>query len=65
MARRVRVKGHFRKDGTYVPPHVRSSPDKSRSNNYSYPGNYNPNKLKFSTGNPWKYLNRNRKPRRR
>jgi len=28
------VKGYTRKDGTYVRPHVRSSPDSSLSNNY-------------------------------
>lgn len=30
----VYVKGYYRSDGTYVRPHVRSSPDRSRSNNY-------------------------------
>jgi len=28
------VNGYTRKDGTYVRPHVRSSPDSSRANNY-------------------------------
>jgi hypothetical protein len=34
FAKDVYVKGYTRKDGTYVQPHVRSSPDSSKSNNY-------------------------------
>ena len=30
----VHVKGYYRKDGTYVRPHIRSSPGGIRSNNY-------------------------------
>ena len=30
----VHVRGHFRQDGTYVPPHSRSSPDNYEWNNY-------------------------------
>ena len=30
----VYVDGYFRSDGTYVRPHIRSSPDSSISNNY-------------------------------
>jgi hypothetical protein len=30
----VHVKGYYRSNGTYVKPHIRSSPDSSRSNNY-------------------------------
>lgn len=41
-ARSVRVKGHYRKNGSYVQPHKRSSPDYSKSNNWSSKGNYNP-----------------------
>lgn len=29
------VRGHTRQDGTYVPPHVRSSPDANRYNNHN------------------------------
>ena len=32
----VHVRGYFRKDGTYVSPHIRSSPDGIKENNYSY-----------------------------
>lgn len=30
----VHVKGHYRANGTYVQPHVRSNPDSTTSNNY-------------------------------
>ena len=33
-AKDVYVKGYYRKDGTYVRPHIRSSPDGIKSNNY-------------------------------
>lgn len=36
------VKGHIRKDGTYVAPHVRTTPNKSTLDNYSTKGNINP-----------------------
>lgn len=36
------VRGHVRKDGTYVQPHFRSSPNDSRHDNYSTRGNTNP-----------------------
>jgi len=36
------VDGYIRKDGTYVAPHYRSSPDNSTWNNYSSKGNSNP-----------------------
>jgi len=43
------VRGHWKdanRDGikdTYIQPYERSHPDSSRTDNYSYPGNYNPN----------------------
>jgi uncharacterized protein YraI len=39
---RVRVKGYFRKDGTYVQPHYRTAPDGRFYNNWSTYGNVNP-----------------------
>ena len=45
-----RVRGHWKDtdhDGakdTYVNPYDRTSPNEKRTDNYSYPGNYNPNK---------------------
>jgi hypothetical protein len=38
----VHVRGYHRKDGTYVRPHYRSSPDGDFSNNWSTAGNVNP-----------------------
>jgi len=38
----VRVNGYYRKNGTYVKPHYRSSPNASQYDNYSYKGNTNP-----------------------
>lgn len=52
----VKVKGYYRSNGTYVQPHVRSSPDSNPFNNYSYPGNYNPYTGKTATGNESTYL---------
>ena len=34
LAEAVNVRGYYRKDGTYVRPHSRSSPDGIKSNNY-------------------------------
>lgn len=52
----VKVKGYFRKDGTYVQPHYRSNPDGNPYNNWSFPGNTNPYTGKTATGNPDTYL---------
>ncbi|MEJ0053616.1 MAG: hypothetical protein WDN10_02725 [bacterium] len=41
-AKDVSVRGYVRKDGTYVPPHHRSSPDSNPYNNYSTYPNVNP-----------------------
>ena len=38
----VYVKGYHRSDGTYVEGHYRSTPNKSKADNYSYKGNRNP-----------------------
>jgi hypothetical protein len=39
----VSVRGYYRKNGTYVQPHVRTAPNSTVTDNYSYRGNYNPN----------------------
>ena len=52
------VRGYYRGDGTYVRPHYRTNPDGNPYNNYSFPGNYNPNTGKITPGNPDTYLNR-------
>lgn len=36
------VNGYMRKDGTYVQPHFRSSPNSTKIDNYSSQGNTNP-----------------------
>lgn len=42
-ARTVSVKGYTRKStGTYVMPSYRTSPNRTKSDNYSTKGNYNP-----------------------
>jgi len=52
----VYVRGYYRKDGVYVRPHYRTYPDGIPYNNYSFPGNYNPNTGKITPGDPLKYL---------
>ena len=52
----VRVRGYYRKDGTYVSGHWRSNPDGNPYNNWSFPGNVNPHTGKVATGNPYTYL---------
>jgi hypothetical protein len=42
LAKDVSVKGYFRKDGTYVAPHMRSAPNATASDNWSSKGNVNP-----------------------
>ena len=56
VSAQVRVRGYYRKDGTYVRPHVRTYPDGNPYNNYSFPGNYNPNTGRITPGNPETYL---------
>ena len=36
------VSGYYRSDGTYVAPHYRSSPNSTKSDNWSQSGNVNP-----------------------
>ena len=38
----VYVKGYYKKSGTYVQPHYRTSPNSTRNDNYSTEGNTNP-----------------------
>jgi hypothetical protein len=37
---------------TYTQPYQRTNPDGIKSNNYDYPGNYNPNTGQITPGNP-------------
>lgn len=50
----TRVGGYSTKRGTYVAPHYKSSPDSSRSNNYSSKGNFNPYTGKLGNVDPFK-----------
>jgi len=43
----VYVRGYYRSDGTYVRPHIRSSPDGFRWNNYG------PSRHSYQLMNPW------------
>jgi len=45
----VRVSGYIRKNGTYVAPSYRSTPNKTKLDNYSTKGNYNPYTGKVGT----------------
>lgn len=47
------VHGYTRRDGTYVAPHYRSSPDGNPYNNYSTQGNVNPYTGQAGTVNPY------------
>lgn len=49
------VNGYYRKDGTYVQPHYRSSPNGSAYDNYSTKGNTNPYTGKRGAESPYKY----------
>jgi len=48
----VSVRGYTKKDGTYVAPHYRSSPNSTRNDNYSTKGNVNPYTGKEGTKDP-------------
>lgn len=54
LAKDSPVRGHVTKNGNYVPPHHRTSPDKSKANNYGSKGNYNPYTGKTGTKDPAK-----------
>lgn len=49
----VHVNGYTRKDGTYVAPHMRSSPNQTKTDNYSTLGNLNPYTGQPGTRNPY------------
>jgi hypothetical protein len=50
----VSVRGYTTKSGTYVAPHQRTSPDSTKSNNWSTRGNVNPYTGKEGTKPPYK-----------
>lgn len=53
IAAPVHVRGYTTRNGTYVAPHYRSSPDAFKTNNYSYPGNINPYATTPRSSNPY------------
>ncbi len=50
----VRVKTYKKKDGTVVQSHRKTSPDKSKRDNFSTKGNINPYTGKEGTKDPYK-----------
>lgn len=55
----VKVKGYTKSNSTYVAPHMRSSPNSTLTDNYSYPGNTNPYREKTAKGNSNLTINNN------
>ncbi len=53
VAQTTSVKGHVRKDGTYVPPHYRTAPNSTKVDNYSSKPNVNPFTGKTGTVDPY------------
>ncbi len=51
----VHVNGYYRANGTYVNSYERTSPNSTATDNYSYPGNYNPNTGKITGGSIGSY----------
>ena len=51
----VHVRGYTKKDGTYVAPHERSSPNSTTLDNYSTKGNVNPYTGEPGTKDPSPY----------
>ena len=57
VSAQVYVHGYTKKDGTYVAPHYRSSPDSNPYNNYSTRGNVNPYTGQVGTKSPYSSSN--------
>ena len=54
-ARTIRVRGHYKPStGRYVMPYYRTSPNRTKWDNWSTKGNINPFTGKKGTINPWK-----------
>ena len=49
----VYVRGYVTRNGTYVAPHYRSSPNSTTLDNYSTRGNYNPHTGEPGYKDPW------------
>ena len=54
-ARSIRVRGYYKPStGTYIQPYYRTSPNRSKWDNYSTKGNYNPFTGKKGYTSPYK-----------
>ena len=53
-AKTVKVRSTVTKKGTYRQTHQRTSPNKTKLDNWSTKGNYNPNTGKSGTTDPYK-----------
>lgn len=49
----VRVQGHTTREGVYVPPHVRTAPNSTRTDNWSSRPNVNPYNGRVGTVDPY------------
>lgn len=55
-ARTTRARGYYKPStGAYVAPHYKTTPNKSKFDNFSTKGNYNPYTGKKGTVNPYKW----------
>lgn len=54
-ARTTRVGGSVRKNGSYVAPHYRTSPNRTKLDNWSSKGNYNPFTGKKGYTDPFRF----------
>lgn len=53
-AKTIKVKGYFKPStGSYIAPHFKTSPNKTKLDNYSTKGNYNPYTGKAGTKKIW------------
>ena len=55
IAKNVYVKPHITKNGTFVSGHYRSKPNKTKLDNYSTKGNFNPYTFKDGTASSYSY----------
>lgn len=51
----TRVRGYIKNNGTYVAPHYKTPPNKSKFDNYSTKGNINPYTGKKGSVDPFKF----------
>lgn len=56
-----RVRGYIKKNGTYVAPHYKTPPNKSKFDNFSTKGNINPFTGKKGTVDPFKITPKKRR----